>query len=297
MSIFVGLDCGGSSSRVMAVDGQGAILYQGHSGAANLVTTPEARLRRNLLHAASGCPQPSYACGCFAGLISEDVRKRGLYHLRELFPEAQVRAEPDYTAAYYASPPETDICVISGTGSLVCSRQGGNVVKSGGRGFILGDEGSSFQFGRDAVNRFLRNPNDCSPLLQEAILEHFGTQEANEIIAAIYRSGTPATLLGKFAKALGQDAQAGQPYALASLHRHLNELGSVVREHFDANFRTHRNTLAVCLSGGLWKSSPIFKDSFQRLLPQILPVESVTVVRISRPPLHGAVELAREMVR
>jgi glucosamine kinase len=296
MSVFVGLDCGGSSSRIMAVDTSGEILYQGHSGAANLVTTPETRLKRNLQHASKGCPQPQFACGCFAGLISDQVRMRGLSHLRDLFPNAQLRAEPDYTAAYYASPAGTDICVISGTGSLVCSKKDGQIVKSGGRGYILGDEGSSFQFGRDAVMFYLRHPSESSPILIEAILESFGSLDPSEIIAATYRSGTPATLLGKFARTLGQDAQAQRPYAVKSLSSHLSVLGAVVSEHYSTYLEGRTKEFTVTLAGGLWKASPIFKETFTQILRNALPVQTLIVHRILRPPLHGAVELAREMV-
>src|SRR5687768_11645928 len=137
MSVFVGLDCGGSSSRVLAVDFDGNIVFQGQSGAANLASTPENRLRRNLSHATDGCPHADYVCGCFAGLVSDDLRRRGEDHLKSLFPRAEVRAEPDYTAALYASPPGTDVCVIAGTGSLVCSRGADGILKSGGMGYIL----------------------------------------------------------------------------------------------------------------------------------------------------------------
>ncbi len=294
MNVFVGLDCGGSSSRVLAVDGHGAILYQGHSGAANLVTTPENRLRRNLNHASRGCPPPQFVCGCFAGLINEEIRERGIVHLRQIFPEAVVRAEPDYTAAFYASPPDTDLCVIAGTGSLVCSKVDGRIVKSGGRGFILGDEGSSFQYGRDAVAHYLRNPARCTETLREAILEHFGTLDESAIVAAVYRAGTPATVLGKFARPIGQDARAGEPYALESLRRHTGDLVETVRGHVERY--GSKRALTISLAGGLWKASPIFREGFATELATRLPNCELSVIRLNRPPLYGAIELAKEMV-
>jgi N-acetylglucosamine kinase-like BadF-type ATPase len=294
MSVFLGLDCGGSSSRALAVDALGNVLYQGHSGAANLVTTPENRLRRNLSHALKGCPAPAFVCGCFAGLINEEVRVRGLLHLRQLFPAATVRAEPDYTAAFYASPAGTDVCVIAGTGSLVCSRLNGEIVKTGGRGYILGDEGSSYQYGRDAVTFFLRHPGSASVNLRETILEHFGSLEESNIVAAVYRAGTPATVLGKFARALGQDAQSGQSYAVESLRRHNTDLVDCVAVHVERFGQKPK--LNVTLAGGLWKASPIFRETFAVELSRRLEGCDVNVMRLNRPPLYGAIELAKEMV-
>jgi N-acetylglucosamine kinase-like BadF-type ATPase len=278
----------------MAVDAGGFILYQGHSGAANLVTTPENRLRRNLSHASRGCPEPQFVCGCFAGLINDEVRERGREHLLQLFPNAIVRAEPDYTAAFYASPPGTDLCVIAGTGSLVCSKVGDEIVKSGGRGFILGDEGSSFQYGRDAVAHYLRNTTRASETLREAVLEHFGTLDESVVVANVYRAGTPATVLGRFARPLGQDAQTGEPYAVESLRRHTTDLVETVLGHLE-RYGAKRN-LTVSLAGGLWKASPIFRERFAQELSERLPGNELSVIRLNRPPLYGAIELAKEMV-
>lgn len=280
----------------MAVDQIGNILYQGHSGAANLATTPEARLRRNLQHASIGCPPARFVCGCFAGLVNEQIRLRGLALLREVFPQAQVRAEPDYTAAFYASPPGTDLCVISGTGSLVCSRIDVQIVKSGGRGFILGDEGSSYKFGRDAVAHYLRDPRSVSERLREAILEGFGTLDPGDITAAVYRSGTPATVLAKFARSLGQDAQAAEQYALDSLNFNLGELAQTLKQHLNQFHPGLKSKVNLSLSGGLWKASPIFRERFHTILTNTIDIEEISMVRIARPPLHGAVELAREMI-
>jgi len=295
MKILVGLDCGGSSSRVMAVDASGKILYQGHSGAANLATTPEPRLRRNLVHAVQGCPTADYVCGCFAGLVSDPIRTVGLQHLRHIFPEAAVRAEPDYTAALYACPPNTDICVIAGTGSLVASRIGGKIVKSGGGGYILGDEGSSYQYGREVVLQYLRYPAETTETTKLAIAEHLKTLEQGEIISSVYRSGTPAPLLGKLARALGHDAMEGRTYAIAALKRHTEDLAEIVRLHVKAHL-PFQDQLRICLSGGVWKAGPIFKDAFASALNHALPRRTLTIMRITKPPLHGAVELAREMM-
>lgn len=294
MSVYVGLDCGGSSSRVLAVDEAGAILFQGQSGAANLVSTPENRLRKNLTHATNGCPPARYVCGCFAGLISDEVRTRGEAHLRELFPGAEVRAEPDYTAAFYASPAETDICVIAGTGSLVCSRIDGRIVKSGGRGFILGDAGSAYQYGRDALMYYLDNPRTASQTLRHAVGEVFQTEQESEIVAMIYKAQTPAGIIAKLAKALGADARNGDAYALESAERNCRALAAVVARHVRTNMpETER--LNVSLTGGVWKASPVFRDTFTRKVEEATSGIEVIVHRITRPPLYGAVELAKEM--
>jgi N-acetylglucosamine kinase-like BadF-type ATPase len=280
---------------VLAIDDGGNIVFQGQSGAANLVSTPEVRIRKNLAHATHGCPAANYVCGCFAGLLSDDVRRRGVDLLRTLFPTAGVRAEPDYTAAFYASPEETDVCIICGTGSLVCSRQGDRIVKSGGRGYILGDYGSGYQFGRDALIQFLDYPREASESLRRAVIEQFQSEDEGDIVSAIYRSPTPAGVLAKLAKPLAADAREGYAYALRSIDNNLGLLLEIVRRHVSKHVND-KPTLVVSLTGGIWKSTPVFRDRFTYMLQETYPTRTVTVGRVNRPPLYGAVELAKEMI-
>lgn len=295
MSVYVGLDCGGSSSRIIAVDERGKLLFQGQSGAANLTSTPEGKLRRNLSQAAQGCPNADYVCGCFAGLIDDQSRELGVRHLRQLFPKATVRAEPDYHAAFHAAPEETDLVVIAGTGSLVCSRHEGNLRKSGGGGYILGDEGSAYQYGRDALREYLRDPAAASPALRSIVNKQFGHVSPPEIVAAVYHAPTPASLVSKIAKAVASDARDGYPYAKESLARNGESLARVVLAHAERHF-AERHRLILCLAGGLWKNASAYRDAFADALGKAHR-PSFEVVRPTQAPIHGAVQIAKEMAR
>lgn len=294
MSVYVGLDCGGSSTRVLAIDQEGNVVCQGQSGAANLASTPESRIRRHLSSAARDCPKADFVCGCFAGLVNEDLRNRGLDYLNEAFPGAKVRAEPDFMAVYYAAPPDTDVCVIAGTGSLVFSVLPTGLVKSGGRGYILGDLGSGFTYGRDAINHFLDHPREASPYLRQTISDQFKTTDPGEIIGTVYRAATPAAFLGKLAKALAIDAKNEEPYALASIERNTHDLADITVEHINQHLPNSK-TLSICLAGGVWKAAHNFADRYASHLRSMMTERELNLVRVARPPLYGAVELARQL--
>jgi N-acetylglucosamine kinase-like BadF-type ATPase len=294
MSVYVGLDCGGSSTRVLAMDGEGNVLYKGQSGAANLASTPESRIRRHLANAVRNCPPADYVCGCFAGLISEELERHGLAILADCFPGAQLRAEPDYLAVYYAAPANTDVCVIAGTGSLVFSVCDGKILKRGGRGYILGDQGSGFVYGRDAVNHFLDDPSSASPALCQAIADQFGTCEPGELVASLYRAATPAAMLSKIVKAVGTDARRDEPYALASIEQNTASLAKVACKHI-ASAHPEQSSLNICLAGGVWKAAPNFSQRFTNHLESMLTGRNLNVYRVLRPPLYGAVELAKQI--
>src|SRR5690349_21416190 len=124
--VFVGLDCGGSSTRVLAINEKGAPIFRGQSGPANLLSTPRAAIRQSLRTATYKCPTPTTVCACFAGLVDDSVRKQATSFLKEVFPDVKkIRAEADYVAALAACGPASDACVIAGTGSIVCSWRDG----------------------------------------------------------------------------------------------------------------------------------------------------------------------------
>lgn len=275
------------------VDEHGTVLHENQAGSANLVSTPEFRIRRNLAHATHGAPSPDAVCACFAGLLTEEDRRRALGLLREFFPAARLRAEPDYAAALFACPEDIDVCVIAGTGSLVCSWDGVRIVKSGGRGYLLGDPGSAFRYGRDALLQFLSDPDSAGDHLTAAIARHFDSASEAEIVSRLYRAPSPPALLAKFAKAIAQDSRDGRQYAQMSLERNSRELASVLRDHCRRHMR-NQEIVRVGLTGGLWKISSRFGDAFAGALAGT--EGEFRLERMTTPPVYGAVRLAKECV-
>lgn len=227
--------------------------------------------------------------------MNDETRTRAETILHELFPTAQVRAEPDYTAAFFASPIGTDVCVIAGTGSLICSWSGRKIVKSGGRGYIIGDVGSGYQYGRDALIAYLDKPDAVSDVLKEAVVATFGSEFESEIVPCLYRSATPAMLLAKLMKAVAADAMNSAPYAIASIDRNTQALAEAVARHIETHIA--KTEVSICLAGGIWKASTVFTSPFENHLRDLLPNRNINVQKISRPPLHGAVALAKELSR
>jgi len=294
MPIYLGLDCGGSSSRAMALNQEGQVIHQGQAGSANLVSTPERRLRSNLLQATRECPGADFICGCFAGLLTDDDRHRAEGYLASLFPSARVHAEPDYAAAYSASDSGTDVCIIAGTGSLVCSRVNGKMVKSGGRGYLLGDEGSAFRIGRATLLYYLSHPTEVSPNLKEAMAKIFDATTESAIVSHLYQMPSPQSALAKLAKAISHDAKDHLPYALRIAREEMDQLATIAAKHIETHFPT-RKEIKITLAGGLWQNASQFRDTFDRSLQEKLPNMNLEVHRIVRPPVYGAVMLAKEM--
>lgn len=295
--IFVGLDCGGSSSRVIAVNERSEILFQGQAGSANLSSTPERMIATNLKKATDGCPSADYVCGCFAGLLTSQDHERACIHLKHIFPKAVIRAEPDCMAALYANSPIPDVCVIAGTGSLVCSIIDEKLVRSGGGGFILGDDGSGCMYGRDALRHFLFSREEASPQLLHAVEETYGTLDPSVIMARIYHSNSPAAVISKLAKVVASEARSGHAYALDSVNTNTRNLAKLVLKHIRTYIdpASWKEQVAVVCSGGLWKTDSLFRDKFHSHMGELGEGIALEITMIQMPPVRGALKLALDM--
>lgn len=290
MPVYLGLDCGGSSCRALAIDETGEPVFLAQGGSANLATTPEATLDRSLRRALEGVPHVDAACACFAGLVTQERRDYAAEMLRPLLPGVRLRVEPDYAAALRACPDGTTLCVISGTGSIVCSQTEAGVIRSGGKGYILGDEGSGFQYGRAALRHYLDDPDAASGQLRQAIVCLMESLVPDEIIVRVYAAAAPAALLAGLATALLKDAQAKEPYALRALAEQSHALATIAAEHLN-RYHQGMKSPQIGLAGGLWKRS-LFRDAFSKAVATMRG--DAVVLKSELPPVRGAALLARD---
>lgn len=294
MARFLGLDCGGSTCRALVLDENGEAIFRGQSGAANLSTTPPAALRDHLKKALEGCPPVDAACAAFAGLLGSPERERALEILTSLGLPESIRLEPDFAATLAACPEGTDLCVLAGTGSLVCSRiRGGTLEKTGGLGALLGDDGSAFAIGRAALRDFLDAPHSSSEAARGAIEALCETLDPAEIVGKVYRAPSPAAFVAKLAASVGLRARNGEPDAFHLVETQMTALAELAAQHA-RRLGLEAKGLRIALAGGLWQGSAAFREAFLRALEARGKIEGASVEHLKRPPVEGAVKLAME---
>lgn len=299
--LFLGLDCGGSSSRALARDERGESRYEGQSGPANWASTPREELRRHLREATRGFPRPDAVCGCFAGLLTDQDRRACEQELESLFPGARVEARPDTHAALAACPDFVDACVIAGTGSAVFSWAGApfgdRVVRSGGGGYLLGDHGSGFRYGLAVVKEFFTTQGDrADERLRRRVAKVFGSTEPDAMAATLYRQPSPAAFLAQFATDLALEARRGEAYALATIEEETQRLAATVGQHLSRHARSDAATpYRVFVTGGLWKSDPIYLHRFTETTTALLAPRILLIENLETPAVEGAARLAQRL--
>jgi N-acetylglucosamine kinase-like BadF-type ATPase len=183
------------------------------------------------------------------------------------------------------------IVVIAGTGSIACSRDAsGQMLRSGGWGAIFGDEGSSYDLARKAVQAALRARDERGPTTRlgqalaharglKSVIELPGLRASSEEIAAL------APVVIKSARA--GDAVARQ--LVDNAGRDLAQLALALVPHLN---RRKASLRVVCV-GGLFQASASLRRSFARYLHENAPEARVSLLR--RAPVEGALALARRV--
>jgi N-acetylglucosamine kinase-like BadF-type ATPase len=289
--VVVGIDAGSTRTRARAVR-SGDVVHEGTGGPGNPLSAAMQTLEDSYQAALAGCPPAAQVCACVAGTSAPGQRAQIASLLASRFPDAQVSVLPDYVGAFHAAPEGTDVSVIAGTGTVICSRapDGGYAV-SGGLGWILSDHGSAARLGQAALEHVVNGPTPVRAPVVTALVKTFGTSDPQLIARTVNSSSQPAQLLAGAAPLLTSAAEQGAAWAIRWLNTEMAELAATATHHIRQNV-SQPGTVRMALSGGVWESPACvtsFADAITRLCNR--PVD---VARAPSDPIDGAVRIAQD---
>jgi len=242
---FLGIDGGATRCRARLRDSAGAVLAQSGGPAANIYVDYSGALAvvRSVISTALdqagllpiGSRRVAVGLG-LAGLSTAAEAARITADLGAFEGLASVRAANDAVTACLGAHRGADGgIVIAGTGSAALARVGGRESVLGGRGFLLGDDGSAARIGADAVRAAVRAFDGLGPstTLTRSVMGRFADDVKTAVQWAL--TAKPSDY-GAFAP-LVLDAAAGgdevaRPIveaaaaALAALARAIQRLGA-----------------------------------------------------------------------
>jgi glucosamine kinase len=296
-SIYLGIDAGGSKTELRAVTETGDVVAHLSGPAANPqrhgFTAAAQTLAELIRRAGRAAPEGRLmsVCAGVAGAGRDEDQRRLREEIRDAFgPEAPpVRvvsdAEIGLTAAFGS---RSGIVVVAGTGSIVFARtRDGALHRSGGWGYLLGDEGSGHALGVHAL-RAVAAAFDGGPptVLSEWISDRFGLSTPDDLVRAVYQEAWPPSSV---APLVVQAASTGDTEAARILRE---QTGALADQVSWLAGRTREIERRVGLMGGL-TASPDYASVLTEALRERLPVWQID--RVVDPPVAGACRLALEM--
>ncbi len=297
MAYVVGIDAGGTKTVGLLADESGRVLAKARGGGANLHVQGELGAEKVLYDVLETLEPPApidAICLGMAGVDRPAEKDVVVGVLRRLGMRRAVRVENDAFIALVAGAPErVGIVVVSGTGSVAYGvDSGGEIARSGGWGYLLGDEGSAYWLGHAAVRRGIRAADGRGPAttLGDRVSRKLDLEVPAGLVEWFYdeqhfrhRVAELASLVEE-AAAEG-DASAEELLDQAAMHLALAARAVATRLSFDAAF-------PLVLAGGAFRACP----SLYRRVEERLELPSARVVRLDVEPARGAVALALDLL-
>ena len=186
---FLGLEGGATRTVAILSDQQERLVQRLEAGPANLKLLTDKELVNHLAGVAKSLPDPWALCVGLAGLRTDKDRLRVLAAAAEAWPGKPCRACSDLEIALAAAPAAgtkaaARVLVLSGTGSSCYGRAGGRTSKVGGWGHLLGDQGSAYAIGLEALRELAARLDRTGawPRLGEEILRALQLNHADDLI-------------------------------------------------------------------------------------------------------------------
>jgi glucosamine kinase len=182
-ALVLGGDLGGTSTRIVIADHEGNVVGRGAAAGGNPTSHPASAAANfgQALHAALAGLDPAAVKAAVIGaaggsaLARPDVRAQ----FDAAWDGAGLTGEPEFIGdlevAFASGTPEPDgLVLIAGTGSAAGLVRDHQLVRTAdGHGWLLGDDGSGFWLGREAVRSVLRKLDLGEPIgvLGQAVVQ------------------------------------------------------------------------------------------------------------------------------
>lgn len=270
-----GIDGGGTRSRLRVFDwetGEEVCRLVGESTNMYGVGTSRAQANMMALLSKAGLPLEAYRGGCIGSAGLGRAQEQGIWaaFMAQQLPDCPVCLCNDGEILLAGSLRSTSgYALIGGTGSLALGRSpSGDVVRAGGLGYMLGDEGSAVWIGWQAISRSLRSAEgrDLPTALLPKLLAHFSLNHAEDFVALLHQRFVKSEIASAAQCVLDEaqsDLLAADIAALAA--RELALLAqSVVR-------RLPMRSMRLAMSGGVLENSALIRGQVQAALAADYP--------------------------
>lgn len=318
-ALFLGIDGGGTKTQVL-IGRSGShdleVLGAGQGGPSNPravgFETAFANITSAVVAAWNDCGLPKRpidcAAVCLAGAGREDEQakvrswmiEQGIALRVQMISEAEAvlaaarcqSLETCVTTSDESNSAEAEVALICGTGSLAWGRradQTSRVARSGGWGYLLGDEGSGYWIGQQLLQLACRAADGRSKdeLVLNAVLKNLRLNSASELVAWCYGDSASRNRIANLAK-LAFELRSMDTVA-AIINRAATELALMIPAVIE---QLEARSFSLAVAGSIVVAQPEFQQQILARLSErgLLPKQFSVVSH----PVRGALRLAIE---
>lgn len=286
MTLYICIDGGGTQSRAGLYDASGALLHEKILGPSNPLAYGDDACFSIIQNTLSNMPLEEGASLVLAmglaGSGDEAWRRNFMARFAKLPSVDVVRITSDLDPLLYANAPDCPaIAAIAGTGSSVLAKnQSGGIIRIGGRGTVLGDEGSAYGLAVRAMHAAAHAYDGCgaSTCLGGDILSALNLEQFNALTPWSLRASKKE--IAALADTVIKAALRGDVVASECIDLEAKLLALQIEAA--ANRLDFTGELPLFLCGGLIEHNAIYLEYVKKHLAHL---ESLNIQ--CPPPLQG----------
>ncbi|TDT78378.1 N-acetylglucosamine kinase-like BadF-type ATPase [Arthrobacter sp. AG258] len=288
---LIGLDIGGTKTHGVRFE-NGVPVAESIAGSANVQNVNREAARANLaeIFADIGYGDVGQVYAGAGGIDTESDAEALQALIAPFAPKALTRVVHDSRLLLAAGRVSSGVAVIAGTGSAAWGRDPRGVeARAGGWGYLLGDEGSGYWLGREAVRHSLRRMNQGyeADALTRSLLRACDLDHPNQLIALYHSAATGRRYWAQQARLVVDAADAGHLPSQKMLERAGQDLADMTAQTLSQLGITG----PVVLGGGLGMHVMQLQSAFREALAKA----GISDVRsVDQDPVFGVTQLVAE---
>lgn len=307
-TFIIGIDGGGTKTHAVITDRHGNILAEHFGGPSNFQIIGLEKAVETIFSLIRSCCESvgasthnllSVACGLTgAGRVGDQQRMaEGLhrYARKKKSPLNNIIIESDARIALEgAFKGGAGIILIAGTGSIAFGKdEKGRILRVGGWGRILGDEGSGYYIGKHGVTAVTRHLDGRGEktTLTKMLAGKFGLTDQAAIINAVYKEGFD---LASVAPLVMEAARKKDKVCTLIIEQAVIELAEHVRVAASEILSTTRSKVKskvkLAFVGGLIANRTILSELLRKYIQENISL--VSMIEPMASPAYGAAILA-----
>src|SRR5690625_325010 len=304
MGYVIGIDGGGTKTTGVIADEKGRTIAEATVGASNPNIVSATDLKATFSKLKGQLQQKNKAAfekvdRLFAGIPGTghpSARQTVHQALSETMPSTMsMTVDNDAIIALYSGTlGQPGIVQISGTGSITYGiNHDGVRNRVGGWGHFIGEQGSGFGLGSDALQAAFAAHDQAGPatMLEESIRHFFKKQSLPDIIPEIYQATSPKETIASLGRLVMEAVDQKDIIATEFIQQNGLYIGQSVSALMKKLFK--KGDIPVVLAGGLFNRVDLFRSAIEAGLGNYS--DSTRLIIPDKPPVNGAVSAALMM--
>lgn len=306
MDYIIGIDGGGTKTVLKLADLEGKLILENEGGSCNINSMGEEAVESmikeliasTMLKSSIKLKEVKAICIGTAGVDTDKDKLILEQIIRNCGFENKIIAVNDSEIALYGGVgKEEGIILISGTGSICFGKNAeGESKRAGGWGHLIGDEGSAYYIGINALNKIIKGYDEIEEktVMTDIILDYLKLKTAEDLIEFVYRSGAGKSDIAALAKLVDKAYKEGDTLAEEILLKSAFELFLISKAVID-HLKLNNKDITLAINGSVITKNELIYSEFNRLLKKNYP--RIKVEKVKYDAAWGAVMLAMQELK